>query len=66
MRERIERELGLPAEHVVVTATRAHKALGIADVSPGALAHAGSQHLQHGRPPAKPRRRPLRGVQGHP
>ncbi|WP_406407246.1 hypothetical protein [Streptomyces sp. NBC_01643] len=43
MREWIERELGLPAEHVVVTATRAHKALRTADVSPGALAHAGSQ-----------------------
>jgi hypothetical protein len=43
VRERIERELVLPAEHIVVTATRAHKALRIADVSPGALAHAGSQ-----------------------
>ncbi|MCX5357453.1 hypothetical protein OG864_01580 [Streptomyces sp. NBC_00124] len=26
MRERVERELGLPAEHVVVTATRAQSA----------------------------------------
>ncbi|MFJ4621836.1 neutral/alkaline non-lysosomal ceramidase N-terminal domain-containing protein [Streptomyces sp. NPDC088812] len=41
LRERIERELGIPADHVVVTATHTHNAPRIADVSPGALAHAG-------------------------
>ncbi|MGW0710318.1 neutral/alkaline non-lysosomal ceramidase N-terminal domain-containing protein [Streptomyces sp. NPDC002643] len=41
LRERIQRELGIPADHVVVTATHTHNAPRIADVSPGALAHAG-------------------------
>ncbi|MFD9323835.1 neutral/alkaline non-lysosomal ceramidase N-terminal domain-containing protein [Streptomyces sp. NPDC060053] len=41
LRERVERELGIPADHVVVTATHTHNAPRIADVSPGALAHAG-------------------------
>ncbi|MEV6480088.1 neutral/alkaline non-lysosomal ceramidase N-terminal domain-containing protein [Streptomyces sp. NPDC051576] len=41
LRERIERELGIPADHVVITATHTHNAPRIADVSPGALAHAG-------------------------
>ncbi|WP_406005458.1 neutral/alkaline non-lysosomal ceramidase N-terminal domain-containing protein [Streptomyces sp. NBC_00637] len=41
VRERIARELGIPAGHVVVTATHTHNAPRIADVSPGALAHAG-------------------------
>ncbi|MET7680412.1 neutral/alkaline non-lysosomal ceramidase N-terminal domain-containing protein [Streptomyces sp. NPDC005423] len=41
LRERLERELGIPADHVVVTATHTHNAPRIADVSPGALAHAG-------------------------
>lgn len=41
VRERIERELGIRADHVVITATHSHNAPRIADVSPGALAHAG-------------------------
>jgi neutral ceramidase len=41
LRDRIQRELGIPADHVVVTATHTHNAPRIADVSPGALAHAG-------------------------
>jgi hypothetical protein len=41
LRERVERELGIPADHVVVTATHTHNAPRIADVSPGALSHAG-------------------------
>ncbi|MFK4101542.1 neutral/alkaline non-lysosomal ceramidase N-terminal domain-containing protein [Streptomyces sp. NPDC019531] len=41
VRERIERELGIPADHVMITATHTHNAPRIADVSPGALAHAG-------------------------
>ncbi|MDT7845576.1 neutral/alkaline non-lysosomal ceramidase N-terminal domain-containing protein [Streptomyces justiciae] len=42
-RERIERELGIPADHVIITATHTHNAPRIADVSPGALAHAGGR-----------------------
>lgn len=41
VRERIERELGIPTDHIVITATHTHNAPRIADVSPGALAHAG-------------------------
>ncbi|MEU9448658.1 neutral/alkaline non-lysosomal ceramidase N-terminal domain-containing protein [Streptomyces sp. NPDC048277] len=41
LRKRVESELGIPADHVVVTATHTHNAPRIAEVSPGALAHAG-------------------------
>ncbi|WP_327399744.1 neutral/alkaline non-lysosomal ceramidase N-terminal domain-containing protein [Streptomyces sp. NBC_01288] len=41
VRERVERELGIPTDHIVITATHTHNAPRIADVSPGALAHAG-------------------------
>ncbi|WP_406445180.1 neutral/alkaline non-lysosomal ceramidase N-terminal domain-containing protein [Streptomyces sp. NBC_00631] len=41
VRRRVESELGIPADHVVVTATHTHNAPRIAGVSPGALAHAG-------------------------
>ncbi|MEY9842169.1 neutral/alkaline non-lysosomal ceramidase N-terminal domain-containing protein [Streptacidiphilus sp. EB103A] len=43
VRRRIEAELGIPFDHIVITATHTHSAPRIGDVSPGALAHAGSQ-----------------------
>jgi len=41
LRERIERELGIPAAHVMITATHTHNAPRLGTVSPGALAHNG-------------------------
>ncbi|WTP20004.1 neutral/alkaline non-lysosomal ceramidase N-terminal domain-containing protein [Streptomyces sp. NBC_00203] len=41
VRERIERELGIPFDHIVITATHSHNAPRIGLVSPGALAHEG-------------------------
>ncbi|MCX5555257.1 neutral/alkaline non-lysosomal ceramidase N-terminal domain-containing protein [Streptomyces sp. NBC_00038] len=41
VRERIERELGIPFDHIVITATHTHSAPRIGLVSPGALAHGG-------------------------
>ncbi len=41
LRERVERELGLPADHVMITATHTHNAPRLGRVSPGALAHNG-------------------------
>ena len=41
LRARIDRELGIAADHVVITATHAHNAPRLGDVSPGALAHGG-------------------------
>ncbi|KPI18408.1 Neutral/alkaline nonlysosomal ceramidase [Actinobacteria bacterium OK074] len=41
VRRRIEAELGIPFDHVVITATHSHNAPRIGRVSPGALAHEG-------------------------
>ena len=41
LRERIEREFGVPATHVMITATHTHNAPRLGSVSPGALAHDG-------------------------
>lgn len=41
LRDRIQRELGIPSSHVAITATHAHNAPRLGDVSPGALAHGG-------------------------
>lgn len=43
VRRRIESEFGIPFDHIVITATHTHSAPRIGDVSPGALAHAGSK-----------------------
>lgn len=43
VRGRIETELGIPSEHIIITATHTHSAPRIGDVSPGSLAHAGSK-----------------------
>jgi len=40
-RARLETELGVPAAHVVITASHDHSAPRLGDVSPGALAHGG-------------------------
>jgi hypothetical protein len=42
VRRRIEAELGIPFTHILITATHTHSAPRIGEVSPGALAHAGS------------------------
>jgi neutral ceramidase len=41
LRARIDREQGIAADHVAITATHAHNAPRLGDVSPGALAHGG-------------------------
>jgi len=41
LRARIEAELGIPADHVMITATHTHNAPRLGAVSPGALAHNG-------------------------
>jgi len=41
VRRRIERELGIPFDHILITATHAHNAPRIGRVSPGSLAHDG-------------------------
>ncbi|MEU4244110.1 neutral/alkaline non-lysosomal ceramidase N-terminal domain-containing protein [Actinoplanes sp. NPDC026619] len=41
LRARIEAELGIPAAHVMITATHTHNAPRLGSVSPGALAHGG-------------------------
>ncbi|GIM90720.1 neutral/alkaline non-lysosomal ceramidase N-terminal domain-containing protein [Paractinoplanes toevensis] len=41
LRARIEAELGIPAAHVMITATHTHNAPRLGTVSPGALAHNG-------------------------
>lgn len=40
IRRRIEKELGIPFDHVIITATHDHSAPRIGEVSPGSLAHA--------------------------
>src|SRR6185295_14120448 len=39
LRARLESELGIPADHVMITATHTHNAPRLGPVSPGALAH---------------------------
>jgi len=41
LRQRIERELGIPFNNIMIAATHDHNAPRIGDVSPGALAHPG-------------------------
>lgn len=41
LRARIAAELGIPADHVAITASHAHNAPRLGEVSPGALAHGG-------------------------
>lgn len=41
VRQRVAAELGIPASHVVITASHDHNAPRLGEVSPGALAHGG-------------------------
>ncbi|HTR95447.1 MAG TPA: neutral/alkaline non-lysosomal ceramidase N-terminal domain-containing protein [Trebonia sp.] len=45
VRERIEAELGIPRDHVFITATHSHNAPRIGLVSPGSLAHGGGPEV---------------------
>jgi len=46
LRARVAREGGIPADHVVISASHAHNAPRLGDVSPGALAHGGGAEQQ--------------------
>jgi len=41
VRQRIRKELGIPIDHIIITASHDHSAPRLGDVTPGALAHGG-------------------------
>jgi neutral ceramidase len=43
VRRRIGKELGIPADHIMITASHDHSAPRLGDVTPGALAHGGGR-----------------------
>jgi hypothetical protein len=43
VRKRIAKELGIPFDHIMISATHDHSAPRLGDVTPGALAHGGGQ-----------------------